>query len=195
MFHFFTSEDFAQNPLSQVPKTYKVNVGSGVMIKTSDEYLHLYTGGLRTCVAFGLINPIGQSALLIHFFHIDQIKNDLMPIIARFIECSGESKEEISCVIAGGRSFYETSESMCEELISVAKQELLSKFNPMKLSLFAPITADDKETLSLQINLKTGNCEMAFCEESVLSEENMCQTNQIDFVDLITAAPQMTFTK
>ena len=185
MFNFFTPHDFSSNPLALKSNTYKVDTGCGVMLKANDDYRYVYTSGLRTCVAFALINPTDQCALLVHFFHPTQIANDLKSIVSKFITESPNYEEGMICLIAGGRSFYDGSEAMCDELIVFAKKYLPNTTHPLKIQIHAPIVADDEETLSVVIDLKTGNSQMALHREAIASIDKPISTEHIEFTDLI----------
>ena len=182
MSYFFTPSDFSNKPLSLKPKTYKVHTGHGVMLQSSNDYVRVFTDGLRTCVAFALINPSDQSALLIHFYHPKQIHNDLKTLVDIFLT-KAVKKDGLVCLIAGGRAFYDTSETMCNDILLFVKEWLVG-LHPIKLRLHAPIIADDDETLSVSINLKTGESQMALCKEKKISEDDTVQMEHVTFVDL-----------
>ena len=185
MFHFFTPHDFSSNPLILKPNTYRVDTGCGVILKASHDYDYVYTSGLRSCVAFALFNPADQCALLIHFFHLTQITNDLKSIVSKFMTESPKYEEGLICLIAGGRAFYDGSEAMCHKLTVFAKEYLPNMTHPIKLQTHAPIIADDEETLSVVINLKTGDSQMALNKEAIASKDNLISTEHIEFTDLI----------
>lgn len=184
MYKFFTREDFLTQHLDCSYKTYQVTTSQGVILQASNEYKKVVTTGLRTCVAFALINPAEQSALLIHFFSQYQIKNDLHKLVALFIENIIGSKSELICIIAGGRAFNKSSEEMCEYLINYAKNDLLEIIHQIKLKIHAPIVADDQETLSLLIHLETSQCRMSLVDNDIYSEINFASLDSVDFTDL-----------
>ncbi len=151
------------------------------MLNLNSGYEALETHGLRTCVAFALICPSQELALLVHFFHPDQIKNNLSNIVKQFLE---ESKNEpIICHIAGGRSFFSISEDMCE-LLKKYVQEHLSGSN-LKLRLNAPIIAQDDDTFSLLANLKTGDSSV-YLTQHISQEEYEVSNDKVDFVNLVS---------
>ncbi len=184
MYQFFTRDDFSTQQLNDSVQTCKVGVGQGVILQANDDYQNILTKGLRTCVAFALINPAEQSALLIHFFSQSQIKHDLNKLVSSFIKQATGSESELICLIAGGRAFNDSSEGMCDQLIKYAKEDLLEITTSIKLEINAPIVADDNETLSLLINLETGNHTMSLIsddESNAISEPSL---DGIDFIDL-----------
>ena len=185
MYHFFTQQDFPDKPFALRQKSYKVGAGQGVMLQTNEYYHHIFTEGLRTCVAFALINTADQSALLIHFFHLTQISNDLNSIVSSFLAESQPKEGGLICLIAGGRAFYDDSEAMCDKLITFAKNDLLNAIHPVKLRIHAPVVADDEETLSIIIDLKSGDIQMALCDEAIVSEDNQILIEHIEFTNLM----------
>lgn len=161
------------------------------MLKDSDDYHYIFTEGLRTCVAFALINPTDNSALLIHFYHPHQIANDLGLMVSNFLQNTLKNDEGIICLIAGGRSFYELSEQMCDQLILFVKEELINATKPLKLIMKAPIVADNDETLSVQIDLRTGQVVTAISTITLASEDKPTPIEHIEFTDLLSP-PQST---
>ncbi|WP_412754917.1 hypothetical protein [Legionella donaldsonii] len=182
MYQFFTREDFPTQQFDYSDKTYKVGTGQGAILQAHDDYQNVLTTGLLTCVAFALINPTEKSALLIHFFKQSQITSDLNKLVTSFIK-NTENKSELICLIAGGRAFNDSSEAMCDLLINYAKDRLLKLTSQLKLEINAPIVANDNETLSLLINLETGQSTMSFSDEES-DEVSELSLDKIDFIDL-----------
>ncbi|STX41027.1 Uncharacterised protein [Legionella donaldsonii] len=182
MYQFFTREDFPIQQFDYSDKTYKVGTGQGAILQANDDYQNVLTTGLLTCVAFALINPTEKSALLIHFFKQSQITSDLNKLVTSFIK-NTENKSELICLIAGGRAFNDSSEAMCDLLINYAKDRLLKLTSQLKLEINAPIVANDNETLSLLINLETGQSTMSFSDEES-DEVSELSLDKIDFIDL-----------
>ncbi|MFW2534572.1 MULTISPECIES: hypothetical protein [unclassified Legionella] len=182
MYQFFTREDFPTQQFDYSDITYKVGTGQGAILQANDDYQNVLTTGLRTCVAFALINPTEKSALLIHFFKQSQITSDLNKLVTSFIK-NTENKSELICLIAGGRAFNDSSEGMCDLLINYAKEGLLKLTSQIKLEINAPIVANDNETLSLLINLETGQSTMSFSDEES-DEVSELSLDKIDFIDL-----------
>ncbi|KTC96437.1 hypothetical protein Lfee_2235 [Legionella feeleii] len=182
MYQFFTREDFPTQQFDYSDKTYKVGTGQGAILQANDDYQNVLTTGLRTCVAFALINPAEKSALLIHFFNQSQIKSDLSKLVTSFIK-NTENKSELICLIAGGRAFNDASEGMCDLLIKYVKEELLKLTSQIKLEINAPIVANDDDTLSLLIDLETGQSAMSFSDEES-NEDSELSLDKIDFIDL-----------
>ena len=182
MYQFFTREDFPTQQFDYSDKTYKVGTGQGAILQANDDYQNVLTTGLRTCVAFALINPAEKSALLIHFFNQSQIKSDLSKLVTSFIK-NTENKSELICLIAGGRAFNDASEGMCDLLIKYVKEELLKLTSQIKLEINAPIVANDDDTLSLLIDLETGKSAMSFSDEES-NQDSELSLDKIDFIDL-----------
>lgn len=182
MYQFFTREDFPTQQFDYSDKTYKVGTGQGAILQANDDYQNVLTTGLRTCVAFALINPAEKSALLIHFFNQSQIKSDLSKLVTSFIK-NTENQSELICLIAGGRAFNDASEGMCDLLIKYVKEELLKLTSQIKLEINAPIVANDDDTLSLLIDLETGQSAMSFSDEES-NEDSELSLDKIDFIDL-----------
>ncbi|HHF7345563.1 TPA: hypothetical protein ACPSKB_001986 [Legionella feeleii] len=182
MHQFFTREDFPTQQFDYSDKTYKVDTGQGAILQANDDYQNVLTTGLRTCVAFALINPAEKSALLIHFFNQSQIKSDLSKLVTSFIK-NTENQSELICLIAGGRAFNDASEGMCDLLIKYVKEELLKLTSQIKLEINAPIVANDDDTLSLLIDLETGQSAMSFSDEES-NEDSELSLDKIDFIDL-----------
>ena len=188
MYQFFTLENFSDTSLLSSSKLCKVGVGQGVLLKANGDYQSLITIGLRTCVAFALINPADHLAVLVHFFHLTQIKNDLRSIVSSFMEKSTSTEEGILCVVAGGRAFNDSSEEMCKELINYVTNELLDTISHVKVQIKAPVVAAENETLSLIINLATAETQIALTIEDHPSECIDFQVDSVNFIDL-TIAP------
>jgi len=187
MHQFFTRAHFADTPLVLKPNTYKVGVGCGVILQANKEYQYLYTGGLRTCIAFALINTAAETALLIHFFHPSQINDEVQSMVSAFLERALKHEEGIICLIAGGRAFHDHSELMCAKLIDFAHNHLSHLSQPLKLRLNAPIVADDEETLSILIDLRTGESQMVLREETEESGDIPFAVEHIKFTNLTVA--------
>lgn len=187
MYHFFLANDLPST-LEVQSKTYRVLTSHGVMIKASDKHQYVRTDGLKTCVAFGIINPFDSSAMLIHFFHLKQAQNDVKVLTTQFIEQSSLDDSGVIIVIAGGREFFQRSVDMCEYLINYAKE--IAKKVPVKFRLMAPVVASDEETLSVQINLLTGESDIAVnpsnietADYSIESIESIIFTDMINGID------------
>lgn len=184
MYQFFTRENFSSQQLDCSAQTYTVGIGEGAILQANKEYQNILTTGLRTCVAFALINPAEKSALLIHFFSPSQIKSDLNKLVSLFIKESKGGEAGLICLIAGGRAFNDASEGMCDQLIKYAKNELLEATTHIKLEINAPIVADDNETLSLLINLETSKHSMSLISDEKSNEITEPSLDEIDFIDL-----------
>lgn len=187
MYQFFTLENFSDSPLLSSTKLCKVGVGQGVLLQENSDYQYLITIGLRTCVAFALINSADHLAVLVHFFHPSQIKNDLRSIVSLFMEKTTSTEEGMLCLVVGGRAFNDSSEEMCKELINYVTNELPDIINYLKVQINAPIVAAEKETLSLIINLATAETQIAL----TIEESSECidfQVDSVNFIDL-TIAP------
>lgn len=154
MYNFFLASDLSSVAPADKSKTYQVLTSHGVLIKASASHNYVRTDGLRTCVAFALFNPHDSSALLVHFLTISQVKN-VESLVSEFMENTTLSDKGLIMVIAGGREFFQDSVDMCEFLVKYSKE--LAKKTPIKLRLMAPVVADDDETLSVEINLNTGD--------------------------------------
>ncbi|MCL9683704.1 hypothetical protein [Legionella maioricensis] len=183
MYHFFLADDLP-SALEVKSKTYQVLTSRGVMIKASDEHQYVRTDGLRTCVAFGIINPFDSSAMLIHFFNLKQVQNDLKLLAAQFIEQSSLDETGVIIVIAGGREFFPGSVDMCDYLIKFAKE--IAKKIPVTFRLTAPVVASDEETLSVQINLLTGDSDIAINPSNIEADDYSIESiDSIIFTDMI----------
>ncbi|CEG57141.1 hypothetical protein [Legionella fallonii] len=153
MHQFFLASDLPSPSSNDKSKTYQVLTSHGVLIKASDSYHYARTDGLRTCVAFALINPQDSTALLVHFITLKQVKN-VKSLVSGFMENTSLCDNGLIMVIAGGREFFQESVDMCDFLVKYSHE--LSQQTSIKLRLMAPVVAEENETLSVNINLSTG---------------------------------------
>lgn len=164
MYNFFLASDLPSSPSVLKSNTYQVLTSYGALIKASDTYSYIRTDGLRTCVAFALINPHDSSTLLVHFICLNQVK-DVASLVKEFMENTTLSDKGLIMVIAGGREFFHESVDMCDFLVNYAKE--LSKKILIKLRVMAPVVAEENETLSVEINLNTGASTIAMTASDV----------------------------
>lgn len=158
---FFLASNFPLNTFNYDPQTYKVLTGHGVLMNADESYTYIATTGLRTCVAFALISPQDQTVLLVHFYNLNQIKNNLKTMCDAFLEETKLEDQGAICVIAGGRDYCDGSIDMVDYISSYVKKHLSTKITPLKLRLDAPIVANYEETLSLKINVHSGVSELS----------------------------------
>lgn len=179
MLSFFqTKKAIFNHSISALEQHFFVKTGKAVLLKASDDHAHLTTVGLRTCVAFALINSEDESGLLIHFFSLAQIKTSLHELVSLFLEKYDPRPVHLVCHIAGGRLFCHESEMMHQQLVDYAKGRLLSQAGVLKLRI-EPLEQlmDEPETLTLTINLKTG-------ESNVLIDGKTMESDAAYEVDL-----------
>lgn len=136
-------------------------MGHAVLMQADDIYQSIATEGLRTCVAFALINLNNSSVLLVHFYNLTQVRDSLKMMCDIFLEETTLNPHGMICVIAGGRYFSNDSMEMVDYLTRYVKEHLVTPVNCLKLRLIAPIVADYEETLSLKINLVSGHSEVS----------------------------------
>jgi hypothetical protein len=154
-------EDLPKNAFHYDTETFKVSVGQGVLIQADEQFKYIATDGLHTCVAFALINPGAQTVLLIHFYNLLQVKKDLSKMCDTFFDEISSVNKDTICVVAGGRVLYQDSEDMVNYILEYVKKELLTRSTSIKLRLNAPIIADLAETLSVKIDLRSGNSDLS----------------------------------
>ncbi len=183
MYNFFLASDLLSSPSTSKSKTYQVLTSHGVLIKASDSYSYVRTDGLRTCVAFALINPHDSSTLLVHFITLKQVEH-VESLVREFMENTTLSEKGLIMVIAGGREFFHESVDMCDFLVKYSKE--LAKKIPIKLRLMAPVVAEENETLSVEINLNTGENTIAMTASDVSTGDYQINSLvSVEFTNLI----------
>lgn len=177
---FNTHLDLIKNQNLIDEHTYPVATGEGVLIKANTEFQSVVTEGLRTCVAFALINPDNHTALLIHFYSLAQMQEGLSQMIDQFMQVTDELARGVICVIAGGREDSVHSVSMIQYAMDLVRNQLTT-INPLKLRMDAPIIADYSETLSLKIDLITGESQVSLdTEKAIPSPTSVVRVPQME---------------
>ncbi len=103
MHSFFFSIDLPENRLHHDTETYRVQMGQGVLMRADQTHKYIATDGLRSCVAFALVNPDDSTGLLVHFYNLQQVRHDLKMMCDTFLEETPSGNQGTICIIAGGR--------------------------------------------------------------------------------------------
>jgi len=152
-------------PISCDERTYRVEMNHAVLLNAGQGYQYMMTEGLRSCVAFGLLDTVTHTGLLVHFYSLEQIKRDLSTLYSAFINLETPLSRKIKCIIAGGSSDFPSSLSMVEHIMKYTCHNIASIRNPIKLQKMAPVLLDTiDKTLTIKIDLISGEV-----QESILS--------------------------
>lgn len=154
---FNYSSDFSKTNEPYPENAHKVGIGEGVLLKNDELHEYVVTCGLQTCVAFTLLSPADGMVLLVHFYSIAQVYNDLKRMCDAFLNQRLSSNELIYCGIVGGRLGFPQSEDMVHEIHNFVREYLLLRVSVLKVFFKAPIVAEDQEKFSLLIHISSGN--------------------------------------
>jgi len=184
--NFFLPSDIPDSSITIDPHTYRVLTGQGVLIRADETYQYVATDGLRSCVAFALINPHKATALLVHFYSLDQVKHGLTAMCDSFFHEINAENRDIVCLILGGREFYQNSVDMVNYIKNdFVRNHILNRVvaTSLKIRLCAPIVANNDQTLAVKINLQTGDSDIALNSLSNSSSQTSSPVTTVDSYD------------